>query len=208
MEEFHHSWFSILNRTYVPPHRITHSTVRQNTLEAHAMSPAIQFLRLNTLSIQRQELHSLRNLLGPRPGPQSLFQFGPSKGPRRQRTLNRRRNKNQLQSRKHVSPPQNGLAVLARSPSSPKYRLQTSTRMNQIMTEVLSHMTIQTQMSIIASLHHPLPHLHHHLALPLLHSHRIHMHLHHQPSAFFNQILAILLVIHHFVHGPTMMIKS
>ena len=71
------------------------------------MSPAIQFLRPNTLSIQRQELHSPRNLLGPRPGPQSLFRFGPSKGPHRQRTLNRRRNKNQLQSRKHVSPPQN-----------------------------------------------------------------------------------------------------
>ena len=80
MQEFHHKWSSILNRTYVPPHHITQSTVRQNTLQAPLMSPAIQFLQMNTLSVQRQEHHSLRNLLGPPPGPQFLFQFGPSTG--------------------------------------------------------------------------------------------------------------------------------
>ena len=92
MEASHHTWWKILNPTFVPPpcalHLIWNGTIRQ----PHPLAFETQF-SCRILTLIRAILLAL-NLIEENLGPQSQSRFDPSKGSLQQSTRNQRRDKN------------------------------------------------------------------------------------------------------------------
>ena len=92
MEASRHTWWKILNPTFVPPpcalHLIWNGTIRQ----PHPLAFAAQFSCRILILIRA--IHLALNLVEENLGPQSQSRFDPSKGSLQQLTRNQRRDKN------------------------------------------------------------------------------------------------------------------
>ena len=92
MEASRHTWWKILNPTFVPPpcalHLIWNGTIRQPTPLAFAAQFSCR------IPILIRAIHLALTLVEENLGPQSQSRFAPSKGSPRQSTRNPRRNRN------------------------------------------------------------------------------------------------------------------
>ena len=160
MEASRHTWWKILNPTFVPPpcdlHLIWNGTIHQPTpLAFTAQFPC-------RIPILIQAIHLALNLDVEYLGPQSQFRFVPSKGSRQQLTRNQRRNKNCPILRKLHCRWQREMSLLARfqlpqKPLPMPSILMTLTAMPH--QQRLPFTTLKSIMAIVASLHPTLPFL-------------------------------------------------
>ena len=141
-------------------------------------------------------------------GPQSQFQFVPSKGSLPHLTHNQRSDKNCPTLRTPQCQWQRTLSLLVRFQLPQKLLSMPSilmTLMAMAHQQRLPSTILKPILLIVMSLHLTLPFLLVTLQLCRLPIPK-HQHLHHRES--FSQLQWIHLVLHHSVHGPTQMIKS
>ena len=160
MEASRHTWWEILNPTFVPPpcdlHLLWNGTIHLPTpLAFTAQFPC-------RIPILIQAIHLALNLDAEYLGPQSQFRFVPSKGSLQQLTRNQRRDKNCPILRKLHCRWQREMSLLARfqlpqKPLPMPSILMTLTAMPH--QQRLPFTTLKSIMAIVASLHPTLPFL-------------------------------------------------
>ena len=206
MEGSRPTWWKILNQTFVPLpcvlQLIWKGTLHPPTLLAFTTQFSCR------IPIRIQEIHPALHLDVKYLGPQSQFQFVPSKGSLPHLTHNQRRDKNCPTLRTPQCQWQRTLSLLVRFQLPQKLLSMPSilmTLMAMAHQQRLPSTILKPILLIVMSLHLTLPFLLVTLQLRWLPIPK-HQHLHHRES--FSQLQWIHLVLHHSVHGPTQMIKS